>query len=88
MNSWTHYVPHFSNKEYLIFICVNRGYIETDILGGDERQHMRKVWTELTPMKRFGNPEELLGLVLFMASSLSSYMTGSDVIVDGGYTLW
>ena len=58
------------------------------MLGGELRKDWRKVWTELTPMKRFGDPEELVGLVLFMASSLSSFMTGSDVIIDGGYTLW
>lgn len=37
------------------------------------------------PMKRFGEPDELIGPVVFLASSMSSYVTGSTLVVDGGY---
>jgi len=37
------------------------------------------------PMGRFGEPDELIGPVLFLASSMSSYVTGSTLVVDGGY---
>ncbi|RWE33504.1 MAG: glucose 1-dehydrogenase [Mesorhizobium sp.] len=37
------------------------------------------------PMGRFGEPEEMVGPVVFLASSMSSYVTGSTVVVDGGY---
>jgi NAD(P)-dependent dehydrogenase (short-subunit alcohol dehydrogenase family) len=40
------------------------------------------------PIGRFGNPEEIKGVVLFLASEASSYLTGSIVTVDGGATLW
>jgi NAD(P)-dependent dehydrogenase (short-subunit alcohol dehydrogenase family) len=39
-----------------------------------------------TPLARPGNPDELDGVVLFLVSSASSYMTGQVVVVDGGYT--
>ena len=38
-----------------------------------------------TPMKRFGNPEELAGATLLLASNAGSFITGTEVIVDGGY---
>ena len=38
-----------------------------------------------TPMKRVGQPEELVGPILFLVSNLSSYVTGALLPVDGGY---
>lgn len=38
------------------------------------------------PLGRLGRPEELAGLYLYLASEASSYMTGSDIVIDGGYT--
>jgi len=44
------------------------------------------LWEPQIPMRRLGKPEELMGLYLYMASDASTYMTGSDVIIDGGFT--
>ncbi|MDO8302012.1 MAG: SDR family oxidoreductase [Sedimentisphaerales bacterium] len=44
--------------------------------------------TEMTPMKRYGQPWELKGAAVFLASEASSYMTGSVVVIDGGNTVW
>jgi NAD(P)-dependent dehydrogenase (short-subunit alcohol dehydrogenase family) len=41
---------------------------------------------KLIPMGRFGTPDEIVGAVLFLASAAASYCTGSDILVDGGYT--
>jgi len=38
-----------------------------------------------TPMKRFGNAEEVVGAAILLASDAASFMTGSVVIVDGGF---
>ena len=38
-----------------------------------------------TPMKRFGEPEELAGAVLLLASDAGSFITGSELVVDGGF---
>lgn len=40
----------------------------------------------MIPMARMGKPEELLPALLYLASDASGYTTGSNVIVDGGYT--
>lgn len=49
---------------------------------------MGETWLANTPMGRLGTPEDLQGATLFLASDASAYVTGHDLVVDGGYTLW
>jgi NAD(P)-dependent dehydrogenase (short-subunit alcohol dehydrogenase family) len=64
-------------------------YIETEMTkAGRENAEWLPTWLEMTPMKRCGRPDEIASAVLFLASDASSLMTGSIVVVDGGYTIW
>ncbi len=45
-----------------------------------------KYFMDRLPMKRFGRPEELVGSVIFLASDASSYITGTTIYIDGGWT--
>lgn len=63
------------------------GYIGTEMtLEMRARPELFDVWLDMTPMGRCGNPSEVASVILFLASSASSYMTGAIVSVDGGYT--
>jgi sorbose reductase len=49
---------------------------------------MGPTWLSNTPMGRLGTPEDLQGATIYLASAASAYVTGHDLVVDGGYTLW
>jgi sorbose reductase len=49
---------------------------------------LREIWIRDTPMGRLAEVDDLTGAVIYMASPLSNYMTGHDMIVDGGFTCW
>src|SRR5262249_50622629 len=55
--------------------------------GPERLDYMREI-TSRIPMKRIGQPPELVGLAVYLASDASSYMTGQNIVVDGGYGLW
>jgi NAD(P)-dependent dehydrogenase (short-subunit alcohol dehydrogenase family) len=40
------------------------------------------------PLRRYGQPEEIGGAAVFLASELASYVTGESLVVDGGWTSW
>jgi len=63
---------------------ISPGYIMTELVEPLTDYHA--LWKPQIPMRRLGTPEELMGLYVYLASDTSSYMTGSDLIIDGGFT--
>lgn len=63
---------------------VSPGYILTELVEPLTEYHRQ--WEPKIPLGRIGRAEELTGLYVYLASEASSYMTGSDVVIDGGYT--
>lgn len=53
-----------------------------------QREIFHERYVEKTPLKRMATEEDLKGAVVYLASDLSSYVTGQNIIIDGGYTVW
>jgi len=66
--------------------CVSPGYIQTELIA--TLKDLLPVWLAKMPEgSRLGYPEDLIGIFVFLASDASQFATGSDFIVDGGYTI-
>jgi NAD(P)-dependent dehydrogenase (short-subunit alcohol dehydrogenase family) len=68
--------------------CVNPGMIDTGIFkNGVITKEQLQEDMEKYPMKRYGNPEEVALAVVYLLSDATKWMTGTNILIDGGYTL-
>lgn len=65
--------------------AVSPGFILTDLTRRILSEQEIVDLAQQIPMRRFGKPEEIAKVVLFLASSMNTYLTGQNIIVDGGY---
>jgi NAD(P)-dependent dehydrogenase (short-subunit alcohol dehydrogenase family) len=71
---------------------ISPGYTRTKLIEGllasPEGKKMMPTWMQMTPMQRMAEVTDLQGAVVYLASQASDFMTGSDLVVDGGYSCW
>ena len=61
---------------------VHPGFIDTPILGDSDKSGL----IAATPMGRLGRPDDIATVIRFLASDEANVMTGSEIVVDGGFT--
>ena len=78
----TSWAPHGINVN-----AIAPGWFPTRMSSGLIEKNEQRMLDGI-PLHRFGNPEDLKGVIVFLASSAAGYMTGQTVVVDGGATAW
>lgn len=66
---------------------ISPGYMDTALNRVPALDAQKKIWTDLTPQRRLGAVDELNNLAVFLASDASTFMTGSNLLIDGGYSV-
>lgn len=75
------WAPHGINVN-----SVSPGYTATEMTLQGKKLYPK--WCEDTPMGRLAEPGEIAGAVVFLASPAASFVTGHDLVIDGGFTCW
>ncbi|KAI1322035.1 oxidoreductase-like protein [Xylariaceae sp. FL0255] len=78
-SEWAHYGIRVNS--------ISPGYMDTILNDGDGLDEARKMWASRNPTGRMGQPDELSGAVVLLASRAGSYFNGTDLLIDGGQTL-
>jgi gluconate 5-dehydrogenase len=71
--------------------CISPGAFIVERLAkrlGDRKDEMIRRWSDRTPLGRVGEDDDLKGAVVFLASDASKYVTGAEIVVDGGWSIW
>ena len=71
---------------------ISPGYTRTqlvdDLLKTPEGQQVLPTWMAFTPAARLGEVTDLQGAIVYLAAEVSDFMTGADLVIDGGYCAW
>ena len=88
INNLTRQIASYYGKYNIRINSLISGGVKGHIAESKDKQDeiFIKQYSKRTPMKRLGNPSEVASSVLFLASDASSYITGSTLVVDGGWT--
>lgn len=84
---WTKYAACEFAKENIRVNCISPGPFPSLVTQTNSPQLVQNIISKV-PMNRIGQPIDLVGPVIFLASAASSFVTGANIPVDGGWTAW
>lgn len=82
----TKYYAVYLAKYNIRVNCISPGAFPSPVV--QKKKNFIEKLSQRIPLGRIGNPDEIPGVVVFLASDASSYITGQNIIVDGGWTIW
>ena len=78
---------HDLAKDNILVNSISPGFINTELTKNILGEKSMKEISSSIPLKRLGDPDEIAKLVLFLTSDQNTYLTGENIIIDGGYTI-
>lgn len=84
---WTRYASCEFGREGIRVNSISPGAFPSQEVQSSKAQLVERI-NEKIPMGRIGRTEEIIGPLVFLASSASSYVNGANLVVDGGWTSW
>lgn len=88
MVGFTKWLANYYGKFNIRSNCISPGGYGPGIVENAGRDEFIKNYKKLTPLGRFAEDDDIKGPVIFLASAASSYITGHNLLVDGGWTSW
>ena len=88
MVGFTKWLANYYGKFNIRANCISPGGYGPGIVESTGRDEFIENYKRLTPLGRFAEDDDIKGPVIFLASEASSYITGHNLLVDGGWTNW
>ena len=84
----TKWMANYYGKYNIRVNCISPGGYGPGIEASFGENEFTKNYKKLTPLRRFANDDDIKGPVVFLASEAAAYITGHNLLVDGGWTSW
>lgn len=88
MVGFTKWIANYYGKFNIRANCISPGGYGPGIRAGKLKNEFIENYKRLTPLGRFAEDEDIKGPIVFLASKASAYITGHNLMVDGGWTSW